>query len=103
MGLSGWMDGGQVSIGTVEALVNKLNAPEIGRIEPEGFYIYNFPGSMDISAVFRPHIEIQDGLLKRYHEPENIFCASSELTTCTAFADVQQMSLSALTAALEFT
>ena len=78
IGLSGWMDGGQVSIGTVETLVNKVHAQEIARIEPDGFYIYNFPGSMEISAVFRPHVEIHEGLLKRYHEPENIFLAASE-------------------------
>ena len=44
LGFSGWMDGGEVSTGTVECLIEKLDAERFAEIEPEGFYIYNFPG-----------------------------------------------------------
>ena len=78
IGLSGWMDGGELSTGTVQTLLNKLGAKEFARINPGGFYIYNFPGTMDVSALFRPHIELADGLLKEYREPQNIFFADEE-------------------------
>ena len=78
IGLSGWMDGGEVSTGTVQTLLNRLGAKEFARINPDGFYIYNFPGTMDVSALFRPHVEIADGLLKEYQEPQNVFFADEE-------------------------
>ena len=58
LAFSGWMDGGDVSTGTVERLVDLLEAEPIASIDPEPFYIYNFPGSMEIAALFRPHIKI---------------------------------------------
>jgi proteasome assembly chaperone (PAC2) family protein len=70
---SGWMDGGNVSTGTVEWLVDTLHAQKVAEIEPEGFYIYNFPGSMEISALFRPHTNIEDGVIKALEFPANTF------------------------------
>jgi len=73
LGFSGWMDGGDVSTGTVERLVELLAAHEIAQIDSEPFYIYNFPGSMEITALFRPHIKIQDGLIESLEMPSNSF------------------------------
>ena len=73
LGLSGWMDGGDVSTGTVECLINKLGASAFAEIDPEGFYIYNFPGSMEVSALFRPHIKIEEGLIKSFDPPVSTF------------------------------
>jgi len=73
LAFSGWMDGGDVSTGTVERLVDLLSAEPFADIDPEPFYIYNFPGSMEITALFRPHIEIEDGLVKTITMPENVF------------------------------
>ena len=39
MGFSGWMDGGDVSTGTVQCLVDKLGAEKLAEIDPNGFYI----------------------------------------------------------------
>ena len=39
LGFSGWMNGGEVSSGTVQGLINKLEAKYFAEIEPEGFYI----------------------------------------------------------------
>jgi len=75
---SGWMDGGNVSTGTVEWLVDTLHAPKVAEIEPEGFYIYNFPGSMEISALFRPHTNIEDGAIKTLEFPANTFFCAEE-------------------------
>ena len=73
LALSGWMDGGDVSTGTVARLVHLAQARPIAEIDPEPFYIYNFPGSMEIAAMFRPHIEIEDGLIKAVKMPANTF------------------------------
>ena len=73
LGLSGWMDGGDVSTGTVECLVEKLLAEGLGEIHPEDFYIYNFPGPMEVTAMFRPSTKIESGILTEYEPPSNTF------------------------------
>ena len=73
LAFTGWMDGGDVSTGTVRRLVDLLGARPIAEIDPEPFYLYNFPGSMELTALFRPHIEIEDGLVKSIDLPENKF------------------------------
>lgn len=78
LGFSGWMDGGEVSTGTVKCLIDKLGAEKFAEIEPTGFYIYSFPGSMEITALFRPHTQIEDGIIKSYEIPENTFSYSEE-------------------------
>jgi proteasome assembly chaperone (PAC2) family protein len=79
LGFSGWMDGGNVSTGTVKWLVEKLGAEKFAEISPEGFYIYNFPGMMEVTALFRPYTKIKDGLIKSFGAPKNeFFCAENE-------------------------
>jgi len=73
LAFSGWMDGGAVSPGTVERLMDLLDAKPIAEIDSEPFYIYNFPGSMEMTALFRPHIEIKDGLITTVDMPGNVF------------------------------
>ncbi|MBD3316019.1 MAG: hypothetical protein GF344_09545 [Chitinivibrionales bacterium] len=78
IGLSGWMNGGDVSTGTIEYLSETLQAEELAHIDPEGFYIYSFPGSMEVTAMFRPHARIADGLVREYTPPENVFSSIPE-------------------------
>lgn len=73
LGFSGWMDGGDVSTGTVKRLVDLLEAKPFAQIDPEPFYIYNFPGSMEIAALFRPYVEIEEGVVQTISMPENVF------------------------------
>ncbi|MCS7306289.1 MAG: PAC2 family protein [Thermoguttaceae bacterium] len=75
LAFSGWMDGGDVSTGTVLRLVYLLEAEPVAEIDPEPFYILNFPGTMEIAALFRPPVEIENGLIKRLEMPENLFYA----------------------------
>lgn len=75
LGFSGWMDGGDVSTGSVDWLAEQADADLVAVLDPEGFYIDNFPGSMEVSALFRPHVEITDGLITSYDPPENLFYA----------------------------
>src|SRR6056297_79508 len=80
MGLTGWMDGGNVSTGTIAYLRDEFGATKFAEINPLDFYIHHFPVStlpvslqteedgavfasispMEFSAVFRPHVDIQD-------------------------------------------
>lgn len=78
LGFTGWMDGGEVSTGTVKCLINKLDAQKFAEIEPRGFYIYSFPGSMEITALFRPHTQIKDGIIESYEIPTNTFFYNEE-------------------------
>ena len=73
LAFSGWMDGGDVSTGTVERLVELFEATPIASIDPEPYYIYNFPGTMELSALFRPHIRIENGLVLDARLPTNEF------------------------------
>lgn len=77
MSFSGWMNAGDVSTGTIQYLIDKFDAFEFAHIVPDSFYIYNFPGSMEFSSLFRPHTEIDEGLIKNYQEPSNIFYADT--------------------------
>lgn len=78
LGFSGWMDGGQVSTGTIEYLTDQLNAESIASIDPEPYYLYSFPGPMEVSAMFRPHTRIEDGVITALDGPEAEFAAADE-------------------------
>lgn len=78
LGFNGWMDGGEVSTGTVKCLIDKLGAKKCADIDPDGFYIYNFPGLMEVTAMFRPHTLIKDGLVRYYKPPANEFFYNAE-------------------------
>jgi len=78
LGLTGWMDGGDVSTGTVDWLVRLLGADRLADIDTGGFYITSFPGTMDVSAMFRPHARIADGLITELTFPANVFYCDRE-------------------------
>ena len=78
LALAGWMDGGLVSTGTVRSLMDGRKLTEIARIDPDPFFIYNFPGSMEIAAVFRPHVKYEEGFITDLQVPENIFHCDEE-------------------------
>ena len=93
MGLTGWMDGGSVSTGTIGYLVDKLEARSFAEIRPHDFYIFHFPIStvplsihtsegravlssvnpMEVAAVFRPQAKIEDGVVRHLTYPRNEF------------------------------
>ena len=76
LAFSGWMDGGDVSTGTVRRLVDLLGARPFAEIDPEPFYIYNFPGTMEVAALFRPPTEIEGGIIQRLEEYQRITSTS---------------------------
>lgn len=73
MGLSGWMDGGEVSTGTIKYIRKQLSAESFAHIEPEGFYLYSFPAPMELSAILRPHTKMKEGLIEQFELPTNTF------------------------------
>ena len=75
LAFTGWMDGGDASTGTVRRFVEHLSAPAVAEIEPDPFYIFNFPGPMELAALFRPHIAIEGGLIEKVQLPASTFYA----------------------------
>jgi proteasome assembly chaperone (PAC2) family protein len=73
LAFSGWMDGGDVSTGTVRRLVELTSSRPVAEIDPEPFYIYNFPGSMELAALLRPHIQIEEGTVQKLEMPSSQF------------------------------
>ena len=73
IGFSGWMDGGDVSTGTIQYLRFKLQANKFAEIDAQKFYLFNFPGAMLETAQFRPYTKIQDGLITDFQFPQNEF------------------------------
>ncbi|MEN6458746.1 MAG: PAC2 family protein [Thermoguttaceae bacterium] len=73
LSFTGWMDGGNVSTGTVQNLVHVLQATQIAEIDPDPFYIYNVPGPMEVAELFRPPGAIEEGLVTELDMPSNIF------------------------------
>lgn len=81
LGFSGWMDGGEVSIGAIDYLHDTHPARLVAKIDPEPFYLLNFPGSMEVSALIRPPAQIEDGLVSSIEMPSSLFhfCESPEM------------------------
>jgi proteasome assembly chaperone (PAC2) family protein len=76
---TGWMDGGDVSTGTVRRLIEHLGGEKVGCILPEPYYVYNMPGNMEVAALFRPHTKIRRGLLQAIDMPRNdIYVSNAE-------------------------
>jgi proteasome assembly chaperone (PAC2) family protein len=73
LAFSGWMDGGDVSTGTVRRLVDLLGAKAFAEIDAEPFYLMHFPGSMEVTALFRPYVKIEDGKVVALDMPRNTF------------------------------
>jgi proteasome assembly chaperone (PAC2) family protein len=85
LALTGWMDGGLVSTGTLKGMMQNRQIDSIASIDPDPFYIYNFPGSMEIATLFRPEVKYADGMVSEYEMPLNAFyCdAAAELVFFT--------------------
>jgi len=76
LAFTGWMDGGEVSTGTVQRLVEQFEAKPFASIDPEGYYIESFPGAMEVAAMFRPHVKINDGVIETFNPSGAAFYAS---------------------------
>lgn len=68
-GISGWVDGGEAATGSIQYLVRKLEAKEFAEMPIDRFHIFQAPGQLSL----RPHIRIEDGILKEHRFPQNQF------------------------------
>lgn len=70
IGLSGWVNAGEVPTLSVKYLIDKLNAEKIGEIQSGRFYVYQ---------IQRPLVAIKKGLVQNYLSFSNdIFCWRDE-------------------------
>lgn len=76
LAFTGWMDGGDVSTGTVRQLIDKTGAEPFAAIDPEPFCLLHIPGSMETAALFRPHVKIEDGVVTACSAGTNTLYAS---------------------------
>ena len=63
-----WADGGSISSGLPQYLIETLGARKIGRIKPDGFYLYQTPVSQ---FLFRPRVKFEDGYRVEMSSPTN--------------------------------
>lgn len=73
LALTGWMDGGEVSTGTVRNIMDGRSVQEIAHIEPDLFYIFNVPGPMEVATLFRPEVKMKAGVIRELDMPTNTF------------------------------
>jgi proteasome assembly chaperone (PAC2) family protein len=65
-----WADGGSVSSGLPEYLVQLMAAEPIGKIRPDGFYLFQVPGTHDL---VRPVVRFEEGYPKALETQHNDF------------------------------
>jgi len=65
-----WADAGSVSSGLPEYLIQQTRAQSIGRIKPDGFYLFQVPGTHDL---VRPVVRFSDGYPESLEAPRNDF------------------------------
>lgn len=65
-----WADAGSVSSGLPEYLVKLTSARQIGTIRPDGFYLFQVPGTHDL---VRPVVQFDQGYPKALEVPRNEF------------------------------
>lgn len=65
-----WADAGSTSSSLPEYLIKQTSARRIGSIHPEGFYLFQIPGTHDL---VRPVIEFDEGFPESLSTPSNEF------------------------------
>jgi proteasome assembly chaperone (PAC2) family protein len=65
-----WADGGSISSGLPHYLIQKTGARQIGEIRPDGFYLFQIPGTHDL---VRPVVRFEEGY------PESLKIRQNEL------------------------
>lgn len=71
-----WADAGSVSSGLPRYLIQETKARQIGVIHPDGFYLFQIPGTHDL---VRPVVRFEDGYPESLEERQNeIYFAGDE-------------------------
>jgi predicted ATP-grasp superfamily ATP-dependent carboligase len=70
VGWNQWADAGAISSGLPVYLINHLKADKIGEIKPDGFYLFQVPGTHDL---LRPEIKLHEGYRQEMRTKQNEF------------------------------
>jgi proteasome assembly chaperone (PAC2) family protein len=71
-----WADAGNISSGLPEYLVKLTNARKIGDLSPQGYYIFQVPGTHHL---LRPMVQLEDGFARSLERKRNeLFYAEIE-------------------------
>ncbi len=68
-----WADAGEASSGLTEYLIDRTDARQIGEIDPQGYYLFQFPGTHDL---LRPMVTLDEGYRIALEERRNAFYIS---------------------------
>lgn len=68
-----WADAGEASSGLAEYLIDRTDARQIGEIDPQGYYLFQFPGTHDL---LRPMVTLDEGYRIALEERRNAFYIS---------------------------
>jgi proteasome assembly chaperone (PAC2) family protein len=69
-GFRQWADAGSVSSGLPQYLIQQTRAEPIGKIRPDGFYLFQVPGTHDL---MRPVVRYQEGFPESLETQHNDF------------------------------
>ena len=70
-----WADAGGISSGLPQYLVEQTQAARIGRIRPDGFYLFQIPGTHHL---MRPVVKLNEGYREALQERRNEFFYSAD-------------------------
>jgi proteasome assembly chaperone (PAC2) family protein len=71
-----WADAGSISSGLPQYLIDQTSAHKIGTLHPDGFYLFQFPGTHDL---VRPVVRFKEGFPESLETPKNeIYYAGDE-------------------------
>jgi proteasome assembly chaperone (PAC2) family protein len=71
-----WADAGSISSGLPQYLIDQTGAHKIGTLHPDGFYLFQFPGTHDL---VRPVVRFKEGFPESLETPKNeIYYAGDE-------------------------
>ena len=71
-----WADAGETSSGLLQYLIDQARARKIGQIKPDGFYLFQFPGTHHL---LRPEVKLEEGYRKTMEVRKNeLFYAGDE-------------------------
>jgi proteasome assembly chaperone (PAC2) family protein len=68
-GFDGWLNGGDVSTGGVQYLINQFKATKFAEMDTSHFHIYQISGAEGL----RPPFKMEDGLIVETHFPKDEF------------------------------
>lgn len=94
-----WADGGSVSSGLPQYLVKQTDARKIGSLRPDGFYLFQIPGTHDL---VRPVVKFDEGYPRSLDAPQNDFyyMGDEELGVIFFIGDEPHMDIERYTAAI---